>query len=197
MDAVRSLYAKRINFPFNFVYPHKYIKQTHDLLQLVASFSIEDKIQNHNTAELILNAKSFVNMLAERYEKRLWFLGGRKPNEVDATIFAALSILINFPLQNNDLKSHINECPSLVKFIARIQSKYLSDIQSPEQAPTITNRMQKLFVNKEKGTLSNGVIKILFGVFTISSMVFFAISNGILEIDTDDTDDSQDYIDDE
>lgn len=192
VDAVRSLYAKRIGFPYNFVYPQRYMKQTQELLQIVAGFSIDDKIQNHNKAELILNAKSFVNSLNERFEKRSWFLGGRKPSEVDAAIYGALSILLYFPLQNNDLKAHINECPYVVKYIDRIRNKYLSDIKSPERnssSPTMATRVQKLFINKEKGTLSNGLVKVIFGLLTVGSMVVFAISHGILEIVTDDDDD--------
>lgn len=191
VDAVRSLYAKRIGFPYNFIYPQKYTKQTQELLQIVAGFSIDDKIQNHNTAELILNAKSIVNSLNERFEKRSWFLGGRKPNEVDAAIYAALSILLYFPLQNNDLRAHINECPYVVKYIDRIRIKYLSDISSPSQdasSPTIPTRIQKFFINKEKGTLSNGVVTLIFGLFSVGCFMAYAISNGILDIVTDDDD---------
>lgn len=197
VDDVRSLYAKRIGFPYNFIYPQKYIKQTQELLQIVAGFSIDDKIQNHNTVELILNAKSFVNSLNERFEKRSWFLGGRKPSEVDAAIYGALSILLYFPLKNNDLKSHINECPYVLKYFDRIRIKYLLDIKSPERdssAPTIVTRVQKLFIHKEKGTLSNGIVKVIFGLLTIGSMAFFAISHGILEIVTDDDDDHEMFV---
>lgn len=192
VDAVRSLYAKRMGFPNNFVYPQRYIKQTQELLQIVAGFSIEDKIQNHNRAELIFNAKSFVNSLNERIEKRSWFLGGQKPSEVDAAIYAALSILLYLPLQNNDLRAHINECPYVMKYIDRIRIKYLLDIKSPERdpsaPPSFGTRVQKLFINKEKGTLSNGVAKVIFGLLTVGSMAFFAISHGLLEIVIDNDD---------
>lgn len=193
VDDVRSLYAKRIRFPYNFIYPQKYIKQTKQQLQIVANFSIDDKIQNHNTAELILNAKLFVNSLNERFEKRSWFLGGRMPSEVDATIYAALSLLLYFPLKNNDLRSHINECPYVVKYIDRIRVKYLLDIKLPERdfSPlpiTVATRVQNWFINKDKGTLSNGIVKVMFGLVTISSLAVFAISHGILEIVIDDYD---------
>lgn len=200
MDVVHQLYAKRIGFPYNFVYPQRYIKQTNELLQIVSGFSIEDNIQNHNTAELILNAKSFVNSLNERFQKRLWFLRGEKPCEVDAAIYGALSLLLYLPLQNNDLRAHINECPYVVKYIDRIRIKYLSDIKSPERdssSPTIITRVQKLFINKEKGTLSNGVVKVIFGLLTISSMTIFAISQGILEIAIDDNDDHEMFVTDD
>lgn len=198
-EATRILYAKRTAFPFNFVYPQKYIKQTSEFLDIVSNFSIDDKIEHHNTAEMTLNAKKYINMLAERIEKKRWFFGGQKPDEFDATIYAALSILLGLQLPNNDLKSHINGCPNLVNYVERIRKKYMNDIRTTEIVPTETvlNRVQKVFINKEKGTLSNGVVKVLFGILTVSTMVFFAISHGILEIVTDDDVDAGQYYDDD
>lgn len=191
-DATRMLYAKRLPFPFNFVYPHRYIKQTSELLKIVSNFSIDDKLEHHSTAEMILNAKKYVNMLAERFEKKRWFFGGPKPDELDGTIFAALSILLNLPLPNNDLKAHITACPNVMNYIDRLRKKYMNDTRSGDEheaAPTILNRVQGVFINKSEGTLSNTVIKVLFGILTISTMTMFAISHGILEIVTDDDDD--------
>lgn len=191
-DTTRTLYAKRLPFPFNFVYPHRYIKQTSELLKIIGNFSIDDKLEHHSTADMILNAKKYINMLAERFEKKRWFFGGPKPDELDATIYAALSILLNLQLPHNDLKSHITECPNVMNFIERIRKKYLNDFRTSEQSEpthTIFNRVQGVFINKEKGTLSNTMIKILFGFITISTMTVFAISHGILEIVTDDDDD--------
>lgn len=195
-EATRMMYCKKVSFPFNFVYPHKYIKKASEFLKTVSNFSIDDKLEHHNTVDMILNAKKYVNMLAERIEKKRWFFGGPKPDEFDATIYAALSILINLQLPNNDLRAHINECPNLVNYVERIRKKYLTDIRVGEIEPTQTvfNRVQRVFVNKEKGTLSNGLVKVMFGILTISSMIFFAISHGILEIVTDDDDhDSMQY----
>lgn len=187
-DTTRILYAKRTPFPFNFVYPQKYIKQTSEFLKIVANFSIEDKLLHHNTADIILNAKKYINMLSERIEKKRWFFGGPKPDEFDANIYAAISLLLNLQLPTNDLKSHITECPNLINYIDRIRKKFLLDIRvgEIEQNPAIFSRVQNVFINKEKGTLSNGVIKVMFGLLTVSAMVFFAISHGILEIVTDD-----------
>ncbi|XP_031635898.1 metaxin-1 homolog isoform X2 [Contarinia nasturtii] len=193
-DTTRILYAKRIPFPFNFVYPQKYIQRASDYLKIVANFSIEDKLINHNTADISLNAKKYLKMLAEKIEKKRWFFGGQKPDELDASIYAALSILTNLQLQNNDLKSHITECPSLINYIDRVRKKYLMDIRivESESKQAVFDRIQNVFINKEKGTVSNAVIKTLFGLLTISTMVFFAISHGLLEIVTDD-DDAQYY----
>lgn len=189
-ESTRITYCKKVPFPFNFVYPHKYIQHASEFLKIAANFSIDDKLEHHNTAEMILNAKKYVNMLAERIEKKRWFFGGQKPDEFDATIYAGLSILLHFQLPTNDLRSHINECPHLVNYVERIRKKYLSDIRVAEiePSPTVFSRVQRVFVNKEKGTLSNGVIKVMFGILTVGSMVFFAVSHGILEIVTEDDD---------
>lgn len=195
-DTTRMLYAKRLPFPFNFVYPHRYIKQTSELLKIVANFSIDDKLEHHSTADMILNAKKYINMLAERFEKKRWFFGGPKPDELDATIYSALSILLNLPLPNNDLKAHITACPNLTNYIDRLRKRYMDDLRSNssdgdqnESTNTIFNRVQGVFINKEEGTLSNTMIKVLFGVLTISTLTVFAISHGILEIVTYDDDD--------
>lgn len=188
VDTTRILYAKQLAFPLNFIYPQKYIKHTSDLLKVIANFAIEDKLDHHHTTEIILNAKKYVNMLAERIEKKRWFFGGQKPDEFDATIYAAISILLHLKLPNNDLKSHIIECPNLLAYIDRIRKKFLLDVRVTETVSTHTifNRVQSIFINKEKGTISNGVIKVMFGILTVSTMVFFAVNHGILEIVTDD-----------
>lgn len=196
IDTTRALYAKRLPFPCNFIYPHRYTKHTSDYLKIVGNFSIDDKLEHHNTADMILNAKRYINMLAERFEKKRWFFGGPKPDECDATIYAALSILLHLQLPHNDLKSHITECPKVMSYIDRVSKKYLDNFRTADQsetAPTTTNtifnHVHGIFINKDKGTLSNTMVKILFGILTISTMTVFAISHGILEVATDDDDD--------
>lgn len=199
-DDIRTLYAKRLPFPFNFVYPHRYVKHTSEFLNVVSNFSIDDKLQHHNTAELILNAKKYVNMLAERIENKRWLFGGPKPDEFDASIYASLSILLHLQLPQNDLKSHISECPNLVAYLERIRRKYLADIRVGEIEPsqtTVFSRVQGVFINKEKGTISNGMIKVMFGLLTVGTMVLFAVSHGILEIVNDDDESAQYYDDDD
>lgn len=193
-DITRMLYAKRLSFPFNFVYPHRYIKKASELLKIVANFSIDDKLEHHSTADMILNAKKYINMLAERFEKKRWFFGGQKPDELDASIYAGLSILLNLKLPNNDLKSHITECPNVINYIDRMRKKFMNDPnrssdQCIESTHTVFNRVQEIFINKEEGTLSNTMMKVLFGILTVGTMVVFAISHGILEIVSYDDDD--------
>lgn len=186
VDSVRTLYAKRIPFPFNFTHPQKYMKLAEDFLCVHANFHINDKLENHNRSELVINAKKFVNMLAEKVSDNEWFFG-KSPSEFDASVYASLTILFHMTLQNNDLKSHINECPNLVQYIKRIRTKYLLDVKvnEPEQKPIVT-KMKHVFVNKETGSISNGTMKVIAALLALGTMTLFAVTHGILEISKDD-----------
>lgn len=46
-EITRSLYAKRTPFPFNFYYPSSYQKEAYDIVQILANFDIDDKIESH------------------------------------------------------------------------------------------------------------------------------------------------------
>lgn len=190
VDATRTLYAKRTPFPFNFSHPQKYMKRAQDLLQIYGAFNITEKLEHHHTADLVIKAKIFVNTLSERLTHREWFFDGTKPTQFDAAVYAKLAIMYNMQLQNNDLKSHINECPSLVKFMKAVRGKYLFDIKvnggNGAEQKTITSRVKRVFVDSESGSLSNGTVKVIAGIVAISSMVIFALTHGILEIGTDD-----------
>lgn len=51
-DASRTLYAKRCPFPFNFTHPAKYTAHTDELLKIFGNFSINDKLETHNSSEV-------------------------------------------------------------------------------------------------------------------------------------------------
>lgn len=53
-ENTRMMYAKRTPLFFNFYYPSRYIKRTENLLKLTQGFSIEDKIENHNVENVIV-----------------------------------------------------------------------------------------------------------------------------------------------
>lgn len=193
VDATRTLYAKRTPFPYYFTHPQKYMKRAKDFLQIYGAFDIDDKLEHHHTAELVIKAKIFVNKLSERLSEREWFFGGKHPTQFDAAIYAMLAIMYNMQLQSNDLKSHINECPSLVKFMKVVRSKYLADIKvNALDEKTIVSRVKNVFVDTETGSLSKGTVKVIAGVVAVSSMAIFALTHGILEIEVGYDDSSQD-----
>ena len=46
-EIVRSFYAKRTPFPFNFYYPSSYQKEAHDIVLTLGGFDIDDKLDLH------------------------------------------------------------------------------------------------------------------------------------------------------
>lgn len=52
IDTTRALYATRIRFPFNFYYPSKYVKYISDRMNVQEQFSIDDKLENHDIADV-------------------------------------------------------------------------------------------------------------------------------------------------
>lgn len=193
-ETTRMIYAERLKCPFNFIYPPRYKQQTLDFLLEMANFSIDDKIEFHNTTELIFNAKRTINMIAERIGTKLWFLdNSRGPTEIDANIYAILTILHNLHPQSSEIKNHIGSYPNLLKYIERIRGKYLSDlctkvVAKPSEKSDVFQRMKNVFVNKEEGTISDLTLKIVFTMLTIGTMVGFAMTQGIIEFSFDDDD---------
>lgn len=189
VDAVRGMYATRIRFPFNFSHPQKYMKDAQDFLKIFANFDINDKVQNHNTSLLLVKAKKFLNLLADKLGERDWFLDHRS-SEFDASIYAMLSILTDFPANNNEVKIHISQCPNLVRFMKRIRVKYYTDLGLvTTESNGIVTKVKHLVINKKTNSLSNGAIKFIAGFTAVTSMILFAISHGLLEIRTDDGED--------
>lgn len=126
----------------------------------------------------------FINLLSEKLDSNDW-LFGQYPTEFDCSVYAALSILVNIPLQSNDLRSHINECPNLIKYLKRIRSRYLLDIKVETEPKSVMNNIKKMFMSKDNQSLSNTTTKVLAGLIAISSMAFYAYTHGMLEIGRD------------
>lgn len=131
--------------------------------------------------QLLVNAKVCINMIAAKLGENNWLLNG-EPSEVDCTLYAYLSVLLHIGVTNNDLKSHINECPNLLAYIKRIRTKYLTDVKVPEKVHSSFDGVKRLFISEEDGALSRTSLKIIAGVTAVGAMVIFAITHGILEV---------------
>jgi len=118
-EIVHSLYAKRTAFPFSFYYPGTYRKKAYNVIQIFGNFNIYDKVENHQTDEIIIKAKRAVNLLSSKLGKKLWFFGDIF-SEVDVIVYSYLSILMQITVKNNPLGNHIKACKNLVNFINRI-----------------------------------------------------------------------------
>lgn len=120
-------------------------------------------------------------MISTKLEKNHWF-AGEQISEIDCTIYAYLAILQHIGVSNNALRTHINECPNLLKYIKQIRSKYLADIVTVAEGNVILDRVKHLFINKEDGTVSTTLIKICAGIFACGTMIVYAVTHGLLEV---------------
>lgn len=121
-------------------------------------------------------------MIAAKLEKQNWFLG-EKISEIDCSLYAYLAILQHIGVSNNTLRTHINECPTLLAYTKLIRSKYLKDIVTVSEGDALIDRLKYFFINKEDGSVSKTLIKICAGIFAVGAMVAYAVTHGLLEVD--------------
>lgn len=158
------------------------MKKSLEYLRTIADFPTEDKYVKHNAADLIRNAKKCINMLASRINAKHVFFGGKRPNEVDATIFSALSIFLKIDLPSNDIKSHILECPTLIEYVHRmhdLQSKFCMEPNEIGVKPCLSKHV----LARGKSYMVSPYT--IFGIATISSMGLFAFIHGLLHNDVE------------
>jgi metaxin len=145
LDETRTLYAKRIPFPFNFYYPRKYVLKVNELTQTLANFSIDDPIENHDTANVSISfiknfselshqlsifqlnakAKKCLNWISEKLATNEWQKRLEEfPSEYDATLYAYLAIISRQKLPDSQLQAHAKQCDNLLKFVEKITKKF-------------------------------------------------------------------------
>lgn len=120
-------------------------------------------------------------MVATKLADANWIFND-KPSEIDCTLYAYLAILQHIGLQNNALRTHIDECPNLVKYTKQIRAKYLKDIKIETKKSSWLDRVKYLFVTRDDGSLSSTTVKVLASVFAVGTMVLFAVTHGLLEV---------------
>lgn len=186
IDATRTLYALRTPFPFNFYCPGKYIRKTDEVTQAVAGFSLEDPIDQHDTAEIEFKAKKCLNWISEKLGKNEYFLNGT-PSEVDATIYSYLAIILKYQLPNNQLQAHANQCENLVKYVNRLTKKFFNEeelYESPKAKAQKEKQEQKVFTGQEDEDPPNVVRRryIVSGLFATTAMLSYAFVSGIFSV---------------
>lgn len=121
-------------------------------------------------------------MISAKLEKQTWFLG-EQISEIDFTIYAYLAILQHIGVSNNPLRTHMNECPSLLNYTKQVRTKYLKDISTVvDSSGAIVDRIKQLFVNKDDGEVSSTIIRLCFGFVAIGTMALYAVTHGLLEV---------------
>lgn len=185
-DDIRTVYAKRTPFPFNFFCPGRYFRKTDEICQQIGNFSIEDKIDQHNIVEMSFKAKKILNWINEKLSKNIFFLDER-PCEIDATIYAYLAIIIKFQLPNNQLQSHGNQNEHLVKYVDRLTKTYFTaeeifECTTKSQQQEKTDK--KVYTGQEDEEPPSVVRKryILSGVVATVAMLSYAVFIGMFKM---------------
>lgn len=104
------------------------------------------------------------------------------PSEIDATLYAYLAIILNILPQNNPLKSHLNECPKLLKFVSSFQNQFLNDLKTENVDTDEEQQMTGTVMLEDEKTFNKVMPKILSFVIAIGAMSLFAIKQGIYKV---------------
>lgn len=188
IDDTRTLYATRTKFPFNFYYPSRYVRKTDELCQALATFTLEDPIDQQDTTEMGFKAKKCLNWVSEKLGNNEFFLDG-VASEVDATIYAYLAVIIKFHLPNNQLQSHAKQCDNLVRYVNSITKKFFTEselFESPKAKEKSQKQEQKVFTGSEDEDPPAIVRRryILSGLFATTAMISYAFIAGIFSVMT-------------
>lgn len=180
IDKTRNLYAQQIRFPFNFYYPSKYVTQVDKLMQIKENFSLEDNLENHNVIRLQQNAKQCMNVLDAKLNQKKYLLNS--VSEVDANVYAYLSIISMFPMKNNPLKSHFDQSTNLIKYLKNFNKAYLSDFKFDVETETIPAEANN--ANSDIDANTKKLPKILAFVVAVTAMTVFATKHRLLRVFT-------------
>lgn len=186
LDESRALYAARIPFPFNFYYPSKYFTKTEEICQAVCNFSLQDPIDQHDTAEMALKAKKCLNWISEKLSSNEFFFNGQ-PSEADASIYAYLAIVLKFNLPNHALQSHAEPCENLTRFVNNFTLKYFKDFEvyeSQKAKEEKKKKEQKVFTGQEDEDPPHVIRNryIASGLIAAISMAAYGCYTGIFSV---------------
>lgn len=134
---------------------------------------------NFISFQITVRAKKCLNALNEKIGSKPYLF--QMSTEIDATIYAYLSILYHIPMANNPIKTHIHECPNLLQFLDKFGKKFmLNELKIYEQEkPNIsTNDL----TSSETKNLSKYGPKIVSVLVALGVMTTYAIRNGIFSV---------------
>lgn len=126
---------------------------------------------------MLLRSKKCLNQIADRLANKDFFLSSY--TELDANLYALLSIIYYIPIGNNPLKMHMNECPSLIKYIERFRRKYLADI---EVTDTVIKSKTGIVENEDDTYYLAVGPKIFSAVVAFGAMSLFAMKQGFFQV---------------
>ncbi|XP_028416482.1 metaxin-1-like [Dendronephthya gigantea] len=171
----RGFYAKQLKFPYNYIIPAKYFNHAKNFIAHKLNIDEGDVISEVTEIKLQKRAEAcfeVVNSMLGDQE----FLFGDSPTTLDSKVFSYLHIMLRIPLPTNKLKSSILEHPNLQQYCDKIIRLYFPKVAPELRAP---NELKSEEENSRKNKI-NAVISVGFAVL---SMVFYALSNGIVHVD--------------
>lgn len=183
----RPWYAAALSLPFNYYYPGSYQRRAKDYFTSsyphLLTYPTSDDWETVETA-VYKQACECLTLLSNRLGESDYFWG-RTPTSLDACVFAHLAPLLKAPLPNPRLQNHLKACTNLTRFISRILTKYFPRAAQEchiKKAATSSTTDDDDMPNKRRN-------QIISAVFAIAAMAGYAISMGILQINTHHSDD--------
>ncbi|XP_017486873.1 PREDICTED: metaxin-1-like [Rhagoletis zephyria] len=182
-------YAKRLPFPTNFFIP-KSMRNT-AIAKLESQFShkvIESETKEKTIENQVINdARYCLNLIMEKLGDNN-FLFGDKPTLLDAKIFSYLALLYKVPSKKLTIQNYIAMSDPLKKYVDRIVKSYFSGEENSSKSP---------FDNTLSGDSGSSIkwIDVAYSAaFASVLMVYYAVSNGILNIKESDEEEMEDEL---
>lgn len=131
--------------------------------------------------QIIVRAKKCLNTLNEKIGSKPFLF--QMSTEIDATIYAYLSVLYYIPMANNPIKSHIQECPNLLNFVDKFGKKFLAnELKECERERPNVSSTNDLSNSEASDSWSKHGPKIVSVFVALVVMGTFAIRNGIFSV---------------
>lgn len=166
-------------------------------MQSLEQFSLDDKLADHNTDAMLLQARKCLNL----FEAKLTAAAGDNsaplisvlgaPTELDCALFAHLAVIQNVLPHNNALRTHLNECKRLVQFLHAFRERHFGADDAAmlaasrgadhgeEQRLNGTATTQDL---DDQATTAKWVPQVLAGTIAVVAMSLFAYRQGIFRV---------------
>lgn len=135
---------------------------------------------------MLLNARKCLNMVESKMGTKSSLL--LSYTEVDATLYAYITVLSYVLPENNPLRLHINECPNLLRFARGVQETFLA----ADKCVTYANKDEELKLSGPIGAttaeldddkmFSRKMPLIISCAIAVGAMVFFAMKQNIFSV---------------
>ncbi|XP_011504614.1 PREDICTED: metaxin-1 [Ceratosolen solmsi marchali] len=190
-EVIRPWYCEALPFPCNYYYPGKYEKNAKCLIESLYPTEESEDIE----ALIYTKAKECIKTLSMKLGESQYFFG-TKPTKLDALVFSYLAPLLKVPLSNCSLQNCLKKRENLVGFITRILDLYFQNKVENNEKNVNHDKTKKLISDTQYIDKRNQIFTGIFaGIFATGAMVGFALSKGIMQIQTNDYNYSSNYHD--